>query len=98
MDRFVALLSGSSRKRWRSWSCRPPWPICKNIILLLSLKLPKPFFSVTDENNTYDFLFSKGVAGDRGEQGPPGLNGFQVCVCFSLIVKCGFFKTPNGFE
>lgn len=24
----------------------------------------------------------KGVAGDRGEQGPPGVNGFQVCVCF----------------
>lgn len=31
-------------------------------------------------------LLSKGVAGDRGEQGPPGVNGFQVC-CFWMGVK-----------
>lgn len=29
----------------------------------------------------------KGVAGERGEQGPPGVNGFQVCLYFWLILE-----------
>lgn len=31
-------------------------------------------------------LLSQGGAGDRGEQGPPGVNGFQVCDRWQLHV------------
>lgn len=33
------------------------------------------------------FFLLKGVAGERGEQGPPGVNGFQVCLYFWLVLE-----------
>lgn len=85
---LLTLSSGSSWERWRSWPSWPPWTTCKCLIALLPTLIPYSYCS--SKSLRHYGLILKGVAGERGEQGPPGVNGFQVNYCFRLVERPDF--------